>query len=52
MSKLAGIADVSRDLLRSLEEGNAHSRHKVMSVFNALQELHNGSLQADEELIR
>ena len=52
MSKLAGRADVSRDLLRSLEEGNAHSRHKVMSVFNALQGLHNGSLQADEELIR
>ncbi len=50
MSKLAGAADVSRDLVRSLEKGNPHSRHKVMAVFNALQESHKGSLRIEEEL--
>lgn len=50
MTKLAGSADVSRDLIRSLERGNPHSTHKVMAVFNALQESHNGSLLIAEEL--
>ena len=51
MSKLAANAGVSRDLLRSLEGGNPHSRHKVMLVFNALQKLHGGSLSIGDELI-
>ena len=51
MSKLAALADVSRDLLRSLEMGNAHSRHKVMAIFNALQKCHGGSLRVDSELV-
>ena len=51
MSKLAALADVSRDLVRSLENGHPHSRHKVMSVFNALQKLHQGSLRPDKELV-
>ena len=51
MTKLASASDVSRDLVRSLENGNPHSRHKVMTVFNALQKFHQGSLCAAEELI-
>ena len=51
MSKLAAAADVSRDLIRSLENGNPHTRHKVMTVFNALQKLHQGSLSAATELV-
>ena len=51
MSKLAAMAEVSRELLRSLEDGNPHSRHKVMLVFNALQKLHCGSLSIGDELI-
>ena len=51
MTKLAAIAGVSRDLLRSLEGGNPHSRHKVMLVFNALQKLHGGSLSVSDELV-
>ena len=35
-NKLAAAADVGRDLVRSLEDGNAHSTHKVRAVFNAL----------------
>jgi len=50
MSRLAGAAGISRDLLRSLEEGNAHSRHKVLSVFNALQQHHDGALRHADEL--
>lgn len=50
MSQLAGESKVSRDLIRSLEKGNPHSRHKVMAVFNALQRLHDGSLREDDEL--
>lgn len=50
MTKLAAAADVSRDLVRSLENGNPHSRHKVMMVFNALQKLHQGSLCGSDEL--
>ena len=50
MSKLAGAVDVTRDLVRSLEKGNPHSTHKVMAVFNALQESHNGALRISEEL--
>ena len=50
MSKMAAMAGVSRDLLRSLESGNPHSRHKVMLVFNALQKLHGGSLGTGDEL--
>lgn len=51
MSQLAGESKVSRDLIRSLEKGNPHSRHKVMAVFNALQRLHDGSLREDDELL-
>lgn len=51
MSRLAGLAVVGRDLVRSLEQGNSHSRHKVMSVFNALQKLHADSLRAEDELV-
>lgn len=51
MSKLAALADVGRDLVRSLESGNPHSRHKVMAVFNALQDRHRGTLVVDDELI-
>lgn len=51
MTKLAAAAEVSRDLVRSLENGNAHTRHKVMAVFNALQKLHQGSLCAADELV-
>lgn len=50
MSKLAAMAGVSRDLLRSLEGGNPHTRPKVMLVFNALQELHDDSLSIGDEL--
>ena len=50
MSRLAGVSEVSRDLIRSLEKGNPHSRHKVMAVFNALQQLHDGSLREEDEL--
>ena len=51
VSRLAGLAGVGRDLIRSLEQGNPHSRHKVMLVFNALQKLHGGSLRVEIELI-
>ena len=51
MSQLAGESKVSRDLIRSLEKGNPHSRHKVMAIFNALQRLHDGSLREDDELL-
>ena len=51
MTKLAAAADVSRDLVRSLENGNPHTRHKVMTVFNALQKLHQGSLSVANELV-
>ena len=51
MSRLAGLAGVGRDLIRSLEQGNPHSRHKVMLVFNALQNLHGGSLRVEIELM-
>ena len=51
MNRLAGVSEVSRDLIRSLEKGNPHSRHKVMAVFNALQRLHDGSLREDDELL-
>ena len=50
MTKLAAEAGVSRDLVRSLENGGGHSRHKVLPVFQALQALHNGSLSAEDEL--
>ena len=50
MTKLAAAADVSRDLVRSLENGNPHSRHKVMMVFNTLQKLHHGALCGADEL--
>ena len=51
MSKLASAADVSRDLIRSLEAGNSHTRHKVMAVFNALQQRHGGLLRPEDELV-
>lgn len=51
MTKLAAAANVSRDLVRSLENGNAHTRHKVMTVFNALRNLHQESLCATDELV-
>ena len=51
MSRLAGVSEVSRDLIRSLEKGNPHSRHKVMAVFNALQQLHDDSLREEDELL-
>ena len=51
MTKLAAAADVSRDLVRSLEYGNPHTRHKVMTVFNALQDLHKGTLRGPDELV-
>ena len=51
MTKLAAAAEVSRDLVRSLENGNAHTRHKVMRVFNALRERHQGSLCAADEFV-
>ena len=50
MTKLAAAGDVSRDLVRSLENGNPHTRHKVMTVFNALQNLHKGVLCGADEL--
>ena len=52
MTKLAATAGVSRDLLRSLEEGNPHTAPKVMSVFNALQAAHTNSLVAEHEIVR
>lgn len=51
ISKLANAADVSRDLIRSLEAGNPHTRYKVMAVFNALQPRLGGSLRTDDELV-
>lgn len=51
MSRFAGLAGVGRDLIRSLEQGKPHSRHKVMLVFNALQDLHGGSLCVEIELV-
>lgn len=48
-NKLAAAADVSRDLVRSLEDGNPHSTHKVRAVFNALQHAL-GTIRADEEI--
>lgn len=52
MTRLAGDAGVSRDLLRTLESGKAHSSHKVNAVFNALQKHHNGLLVKRDELLR
>ena len=50
MNKLASEADVSRDLIRSLEAGNPHTRHKVMAVFNALR-VRLGGLSPEDELV-
>ena len=50
MNRLARAADVSRDLLSSLEDGNAHTTHKVMAVFNVLEQLHRGVLRVEDEL--
>lgn len=50
MSRLAASANVSRDLVRSLERGNAHSRHKVLLVFKVLNELNEHSLNLEDEL--
>ena len=50
MTTLAARAEVSRDLIRSLESGHPHSRHKVMAVFNALNKCHDGVLDSAEEL--
>ena len=51
MNRLAGEAGVSRDLLRTLESGKAHSSPKVNAVFNALQKNHNGLLVKRDELL-
>ena len=48
MTKLAASADVGRDLLRTLEEGQWHTAPKVMAVFEALQREYEGSLEATE----
>lgn len=50
MTRLAASASVGRDLLRSLEEGNWHTTHKVMAIFEALQGVYEGSLTATDEI--
>ena len=50
MTRLAAHASVGRDLLRSLEEGNWHTTHKVMAIFEALQGVHGRSLEATDEI--
>lgn len=50
MTRLAANASVGRDLVRSLEEGNWHTTHKVMAVFDALQGVHEYSLKATDEI--
>ncbi len=51
-TKLAASAGVGRDLLRTLEDGNWHTAPKVMAVFEALQGVYGGSLQAMDEVER
>lgn len=50
MTRLAATASVGRDLLRSLEEGNWHTTHKVMAVFETLRGVYDGSLEVTEEI--
>ena len=50
MTRLAANAGVGRDLLRSLEDGNWHTTHKVMAIFEALQSVYEGSLKANDEI--
>ncbi len=49
-AKLAREAGVSVDLVRSLERGNYHSRHRVVCIFNELQKRLNKQLDPNAEL--
>jgi ribosome-binding protein aMBF1 (putative translation factor) len=49
-AELARKAVISVDLIRSMENGNAHSRHKVMRVVNVLQGILNSTLDPEVEL--
>jgi len=54
ITALANQAGVGRDLIGNLERGKAHTRVKVMLVFNALNrhEFYNGRLQNEQEVVR
>jgi len=51
ISELATRAGVNRGLVSSLEQGGAHTTHKVRAVFNALNESYGGSLDPQAEVV-